>query len=64
MILSISAVVLLGIIVFILYRKDGLKASHLLVCALFGFYLASTAIASSIRDGGESLASFLSDIEF
>jgi hypothetical protein len=64
MILSISGVVLLGIIILILCRKDGLKFWHLLVCALFGFYLASTAIASSIRDGGESLASFLSDIEF
>jgi len=28
MILSISGVVLLGIIVFLFFRKDGLKASH------------------------------------
>ena len=32
MILSISGVVLLGIIVFLFFRKDGLKASHALVC--------------------------------
>lgn len=49
MILSISGVVLLGIIVFLFFRKDGLKASHAMVCALFGFYLAGTAIAPSIK---------------
>ena len=32
MILSISGVVLLGIIVFLFFRKDGLKASHAVVC--------------------------------
>ena len=64
MILSISGVVLLGIIVFLFFRKDGLKASHALVSALFGFYLASTAIAPSIKAGGESLASLLGGIKF
>lgn len=64
MILSISGVVLLGIIVFLFFRKDGLKASHMLVSALFGFYLASTAIAPSIKAGGESLASLLGGIKF
>ncbi len=64
MILSISGVVLLGIIILILCRKDGLKFWHLLVCALFGFYLASTTIAPSIRAGGESLAGFLGGIRF
>lgn len=49
MILSMSGVVLLGIIVFLFFKKDGLKASHALVAALFGFYMASTAIAPSIK---------------
>ncbi len=62
MILSISGVVLLGIIVFLFFRKDGLKVSHALVCALFGFYLAGTAVAPSISEGGASLASLLSGI--
>lgn len=48
MILSISGVVLLGVIAFLFFKKDGLKASHGLVCALFGFYVAGTAIAPSI----------------
>ncbi len=64
MILSISGVVLLGIIVFCFFRKDGLKASHALVATLFGFYLASTALAPSIRAGGESLAGLLGGFKF
>ncbi|MFI1971921.1 hypothetical protein BLA24_02105 [Streptomyces cinnamoneus] len=64
MILSISGVVLLGVVVFLFFRKDGLKPSHGLVCALFGFYLSSTAVAPSIRAGGASLASLLGGIRF
>ena len=64
MIISISCVVLLGIVVFVFFRKDGLKASHALVAMLFGFYLASTALAPSIKAGGESLASLLGGSRF
>ncbi|MEU8710238.1 MULTISPECIES: hypothetical protein [unclassified Streptomyces] len=64
MILSISGVVLLGVIAFLFFKKDGLKASHGLICALFGFYLAGTAIAPSITAGGASLASMLGGIKF
>ncbi|MER5177702.1 hypothetical protein ABT009_04870 [Streptomyces sp. NPDC002896] len=64
MILSISGVVLLGVIVVLFCRKDGLKGTHAVVCGLFGFYLASTAIAPSIKAGGASLASLLGGIKF
>ncbi len=63
MILSISGVVLLGVIVFLFFRKDGLKPSHGVVCALFGFYMASTAIAPSIRAGGASLAGLIGGLK-
>ncbi|MCQ4041108.1 hypothetical protein ACFOSC_07005 [Streptantibioticus rubrisoli] len=63
MILTMSGVLLLGVIVFLFFRKDGLKVSHALVCALFGFYLASSAIAPSIKAGGASLASLISGIK-
>jgi hypothetical protein len=63
-ILSISGVVLLGIIAFLFFRKDGLKISHALVCALFGFYLAGTAVAPSIKAGGASIASLLGGLKF
>ncbi|NYI04274.1 hypothetical protein [Allostreptomyces psammosilenae] len=62
MILNISGVVLLGVIVFLFFRRDGLKPLHAVVCALFGFYLAGTAIAPSITAGGQSIASILSDL--
>jgi len=62
--LSISVVVLLAIIVFILCRKDGLKVSHAIIVALFGFYLASTGIAPSIEAGGDSFADLLAGIDF
>ena len=64
MILSVSGVVLLGVIVFLFFRKDGLKISHALVCALFGFYLAGTAVAPSIKAGGASIASLLGGLKF
>ncbi|MET7639898.1 hypothetical protein [Streptomyces sp. NPDC005438] len=62
MVLSVSGVVLLGVIVFLFFRKDGLKPIHAVICTLFGFYLAGTAIAPSIRAGGEGLASLLGGI--
>jgi hypothetical protein len=64
MILSCSAIVLLAIIVLLFNRKDGLKSSHCIVCILLGFYLASTAIAPSIKAGGDSLAGLLGGIRF
>jgi hypothetical protein len=64
MVLSASGVVVLGAVVFLLFRKDGLKVSHGLVCALFGFYLAGTAIAPSIQAGGQSLAGLLGGLKF
>ncbi|MGI5400358.1 hypothetical protein ACQEVG_13040 [Streptomyces sp. CA-135486] len=64
MILSISGVILLGIIVFLFFRKDGLKGSHAVVCGLFGFFVSGTAIAPSIKAGSASLASLLGGIKF
>jgi hypothetical protein len=62
MVLSISGVILLGAIVFLLTSKGGLKVSHAIVCSLFGFYLAGTSIAPEIRQGGNSLASLISGL--
>ncbi|MQY10698.1 hypothetical protein SRB5_08110 [Streptomyces sp. RB5] len=62
MVLSVSGVLLLGIIVFLFFRKDGLKPAHAIVCVLFGFYLAGSAVAPSITAGGNGLASLLSGI--
>lgn len=64
MVLSVSGVLLLGVVVFILFRKDGLKISHMIVCMMFGFYLASTSLASSIRNSTDSIAGFISGLHF
>ncbi|WP_377268177.1 hypothetical protein [Peterkaempfera sp. SMS 1(5)a] len=64
MILSCSGVVFLGTVVFLLSRRCGLRIAHAITCALFGFYLASTAIAPSIHAGSESLAGLLGGLRF
>ncbi|MGW7353331.1 hypothetical protein [Streptomyces sp. Z26] len=62
--LSISAVVLLAIIVFMLVKKSGLKGGHALVCVLLGFYLAGTSFAPSIEDLSANVANIVEDISF
>ncbi|PZG72303.1 hypothetical protein C1I97_37990 [Streptomyces sp. NTH33] len=64
MALSISAVVLLAIIVFLLIKKSGLKAGHAIVCVLLGFYLASSTVAPTIRDVTTNIAGMLGSIKF
>lgn len=60
MALSISLVVLLAIIVFLLVQKSGLKTGHALLCMLLGFYLASSTIGPTIRQATTSLATMIS----
>ncbi|MFF2325147.1 MULTISPECIES: hypothetical protein [unclassified Streptomyces] len=64
MALSISAVVLLAIVVFLLIRKAGLKGGHAAVCALLGFYLASSSIAPTISDLTTNVAGVIGSIKF
>ncbi|NBM17206.1 hypothetical protein [Streptomyces sp. GC420] len=64
MALSISAVVLLAIIVFILIRKSGLNAGHAVVCMLLGFYLASSSIAPTISELTTNVAGMIGGIKF
>jgi hypothetical protein len=62
--LSISAVLLLIIIVFLLIRRSGLKAGHAVACMLLGFYLASSSIAPQITQLTDNVAGMISDIKF
>nr|WP_196790558.1 hypothetical protein [Streptomyces caniscabiei] len=62
--ISISAVVLLGILVFIFVKKSGLNAAHAIVCSLFGFFLASTSMAPSISRFVTGIAEMISKISF
>ncbi|MPY58526.1 hypothetical protein [Streptomyces spongiae] len=64
MALSISAVVLLAIIVFLLVKKSGLKGGHAAVCILLGFYLASSTIAPTISELTTNIAGMIGSIKF
>ncbi|MFC5718855.1 hypothetical protein ACFP1Z_01505 [Streptomyces gamaensis] len=64
MALSISAVVLLAIVVILLVRKSGLKAGHAAVCVLLGFYMASSSVAPTLRSFTTSVTSMISNIRF
>ncbi|MCX5050821.1 MULTISPECIES: hypothetical protein [unclassified Streptomyces] len=64
MALSISAVVLLAIVVFLLVKKSGLKAGHAVVCMLLGFYLASSTIAPTISELTTNIAGMIGSIKF
>ncbi|GGV75262.1 MULTISPECIES: hypothetical protein [Streptomyces] len=64
MALSISAVVLLAIIVFLLIKKSGLKAGHALVCMLLGFYLASSTVAPTISQLTTNIAGMIGSLKF
>lgn len=62
--ISVSTVVLLGILVFIFVKKSGLNAGHAIVCILFGFFLASTSMAPSINRFVTGIAEMIGQIRF
>ncbi|GHF60273.1 membrane protein [Streptomyces mashuensis] len=64
MALSISAVVLLAIIVFLLVRKSGLKVGHAAICMLLGFYLASSSMGPTINQFTTSVTEMVGHIKF
>jgi hypothetical protein len=47
--ISLSIVLVLGITVWVLHRYAGLRFWHAAVCILFGFFLATTTAAPTIR---------------
>ncbi|HSV67559.1 MAG TPA: hypothetical protein VLJ59_16850 [Mycobacteriales bacterium] len=62
MTVSLSAVLLLGAFVFVLWRYAGLRPWQGAVCALFGFYLASTGAAPYIRDAARAVLHWLAGV--
>ncbi|AUH40807.1 MULTISPECIES: hypothetical protein [unclassified Streptomyces] len=64
MALSISLVLLLAIIVYLLIKKSGLKGGHAVVCILLGFYLASSSMAPTIDDVTQNVAGMIESIDF
>ncbi|MBT2414409.1 hypothetical protein J7I94_28345 [Streptomyces sp. ISL-12] len=62
MALSISAAVLLGIIVAVLVKGGYVRAGSAVACTLFGFTLAATGLAPAINSGIASIAGLLSSL--
>ena len=51
MLISVSAVLLLGGLIYLLWRYAGLPLWQAAVCTMFGFYLASTSVGPHIASG-------------
>ncbi|WP_424893283.1 hypothetical protein [Streptomyces sp. XH2] len=62
MAVSVSAVFLLGIVVFVLIRSGSVRIWPALACAGFGFLLASTGVAPTIRDAISTVAGWIASI--
>ena len=59
MIVSIPLVVVLGAAVFVAYRYMHLKVWQAILCLLFGFLLAATTAAPTIRGALVAILSWL-----
>ncbi|WP_326697483.1 hypothetical protein OG909_09175 [Streptomyces sp. NBC_01754] len=64
MAISLSVVLLLGIVLVVLIRGGSLKGGPAVVAVLFGFFLASTGIAPSISRFMDSIANTINQISF
>ncbi|MGH3965765.1 MAG: hypothetical protein ACRDRY_21350 [Pseudonocardiaceae bacterium] len=63
MVLTLSGVVLLAALVFLLQRFAGLRAWHAVACILLGFFLASSSLGPYIRDATRAAAQFLAGLD-
>jgi hypothetical protein len=63
MTIAVSAVILLGVFVFLLWRYARLPLWQAAICAAFGYFLASSSIGPDIRDGLQALARFIAGLE-
>lgn len=62
--ISLSVVLLLGIILVVLMRGGTIKAGPAVVAILFGFFLASTGMADDIQRFLNSIADTINSIQF
>ncbi|MGK5547246.1 hypothetical protein ACSNOH_21295 [Streptomyces sp. URMC 127] len=62
MVLSVSAVVLLAIVLAVLLRTGYVRAGSAITASLFGFFLASTGLAPTVTQILSSTATALTHI--
>ncbi|MBL1098143.1 hypothetical protein [Streptomyces coffeae] len=63
MVISLSLVLLVGIVLVLMIRNGSIKWGPGLVAILFGFLLASSDLAPDIQDFLDSVANAISDID-
>ncbi|NML49085.1 hypothetical protein HHL19_01745 [Streptomyces sp. R302] len=64
MAISLSVVLLLGIVLVVLIRGGSLKGGPAVVAVLFGFFLASTGMADDIERFLNSVTQTISAVRF
>jgi hypothetical protein len=62
--ISLSVVLLLGIVLVVLIRGGSIKGGPAAVAVLFGFFLASTGVADDIQRFLNSVAETINSIQF
>ncbi|MFD9630063.1 hypothetical protein [Streptomyces violascens] len=62
MALSISAVMLLAVVLVVMIRGGSIKAGPATIAVLFGFFLAGTGANGTIRDTLASLSQTISQL--
>lgn len=60
--ITVSLVVVLAVMVWLLIRKGGLKAGHAIAAILLGFYLHDSSLAPSISRVVQSAVETISEI--
>ncbi|MGI5457627.1 hypothetical protein ACQEWB_31545 [Streptomyces sp. CA-249302] len=60
--ITVSLVVVLAVVVWLLIRKGGLKAGHAIAAVLLGFYLHDSSLAPSISRAVQTAAETISRI--
>ena len=63
MTITLSAVVLLAVLVYFLIRFAGLRGWQAVICILLGFFLASSSLAPYIREATRAAARFLAGLD-
>lgn len=63
MVISFSLVLLLGVILFFMFRAGNIKWGPAVVAILFGFSLASTGAADPIEDFLDSITNSLNSVD-
>ncbi|MGW2477406.1 hypothetical protein [Streptomyces sp. NPDC001665] len=64
MAISLSVVLLLGIVLVVMIRSGSIKAGPAIVAALFGFFLAPTGMGPSINRFMNSIIESVGQINF